>query len=275
MAVIVNGKSVSYIQGQSAVAWISGSTTSTSGNLLMYVGTSGKVAADSGILAASVLTSGGGGGGGASFWSGLGAVTYSASPQFTVSGGYSGIIVGTPLKYLISGVVCYGDVSYSGTTYSGGTTAVYVRGVPLSNGLTSAYVGDLSRIGQIAIPMPGYWEAATVSTYLNSNQLFPGGYPWDLPTAYIIGYNFQTATIDSGTGTYVNLVVNGNQFSSLNSNKGLAVTTTGNIWTATDLNLISSTNPTISYGQYLDINVTAGTSGNATNAMMVPICVIP
>ena len=59
MAVIVNGKSVSYIQGQSAVAWISGSTTSTSGNLLMYVGTSGKVAADSGILAASVLTSGG------------------------------------------------------------------------------------------------------------------------------------------------------------------------------------------------------------------------
>ena len=49
MAVIVNGKSVSYIQGQSAVAWISGSTTSTSGNLLMYVGTSGKVAADSGI----------------------------------------------------------------------------------------------------------------------------------------------------------------------------------------------------------------------------------
>ena len=185
------------------------------------------------------------------------------------------MIVGTPLKYLISGVVCYGDVSYSGTTYSGGTTAVYVRGVPLSNGLTSAYVGDLSRIGQIAIPMPGYWEAATVSTYLNSIQLFPGGYPWDLPTAYIIGYNFQTAAIDSGTGTYVNLVVNGNQFSSLNSNKGLAVTTTGNIWTATDLNLISSTNPTISYGQYLDINVTAGTSGNATNAMMVPICVIP
>lgn len=241
----------------------------------MYVGTSGKVAADSGILAASVLTSGGGGGGGASFWSGLGAVTYVASPQFTVSGGYSGMIVGTPLKYLISGVVCYGDVSYSGTTYSGGTTAVYVRGVPLSNGLTSAYVGDLSRIGQIAIPMPGYWEAATVSTYLNSIQLFPGGYPWDLPTAYIIGYNFQTAAIDSGTGTYVNLVVNGNQFSSLNSNKGLAVTTTGNIWTATDLNLISSTNPTISYGQYLDINVTAGTSGNATNAMMVPICVIP
>ncbi len=275
MAVIVNGKSVSYIQGQSAVAWISGSTTSTSGNLLMYVGTSGKVAADSGILAASVLTSGGGGGGGASFWSGLGAVTYVASPQFTVSGGYSGMIVGTPLKYLISGVVCYGDVSYSGTTYSGGTTAVYVRGVPLSNGLTSAYVGDLSRIGQIAIPMPGYWEAATVSTYLNSIQLFPGGYPWDLPTAYIIGYNFQTAAIDSGTGTYVNLVVNGNQFSSLNSNKGLAVTTTSNIWTATDLNLISSTNPTISYGQYLDINVTAGTSGNATNAMMVPICVIP
>ncbi len=53
MAVIVNGKSVSYIQGQSAVAWISGSTTSTSGNLLMYVGTSGKVAADSGILATS------------------------------------------------------------------------------------------------------------------------------------------------------------------------------------------------------------------------------
>ena len=198
MAVIVNGKSVSYIQGQSAVAWISGSTTSTSGNLLMYVGTSGKVAADSGILAASVLTSGGGGGGGASFWSGLGAVTYVPSPQFTVSGGYSGMIVGTPLKYLISGVVCYGDVSYSGTTYSGGTTAVYVRGVPLSNGLTSAYVGDLSRIGQIAIPMPGYWEAATVSTYLNSIQLFPGGYPWDLPTAYIIGYNFQTAAIDSG-----------------------------------------------------------------------------
>ena len=276
MATVVNGKPVSYVV-QKTVTTIAPASSVSFTPYGYLSGTNVQAALqqvnDTFTLSGSVV-------GGASFWTSLGTVAYSAATAFTLSGGYSGIVTMTPLKYSISGVTCYGAISMSGTAYSGAstTTMVSIIGVPLvagASGLTAMSYGDFSRIRQVTIPLTGYWDTVTDSTYLNDRAGLPGGYPWNLPTAHIIGYNFRTGTIDAGTGNYANLVVNGAQFSSLNSNKGLSITTTSNLWTATDLNLISSTNPTISYGQYLDVNVTAGTSANATNAVITPVYVIP
>src|SRR5208283_1042856 len=112
MAVIVNGKPVVYVQG-SSTTWVSGFTTSsTSGDIAILKGTGGQVIADSGILAASILTSGSVTGG-ASLWTALTAntdfVTTGASTSTIImnTDQTANIKVGYSLKMVFNGTTLY------------------------------------------------------------------------------------------------------------------------------------------------------------------------
>jgi hypothetical protein len=158
------------------------------------------------------------------------------------------------------------------------SSLITFRGPPITTGaglLTAVSWGDQSRIEAIPVLMPGYYEAATVSTYINSNILSPNGYEWELPTAgYCVGYTFQTATADGSSNGYIQLVVNGNNVCSTGAT-GVLVNATSLLTTGVAVNTVSNTNITISPGQFFEISVTAGTGLNATNGRLTAIFVIP
>jgi hypothetical protein len=170
----------------------------------------------------------------------------------------------------------------SGNTYYGVITActtslITIAGIPLTTGgnnLTALSIGDQSHLVQVPISMPGYWDAATVSTYINSNLLMPSGFLWELPTAYCVGYNFQNGTADGSSNAYVQLVVNGNNVCSTGAT-GMVISSTSLFSTGVAVNTVSSTNITIATGQYFEISATAGSSANALNGRLVALIVIP
>ena len=182
------------------------------------------------------------------------------------------IKTGYAIKYVFNSNTYYGQV----TAITSGLLTF--RGPPITTGaglLTAISYGDESRVKAIPVLMPGYYEAATVSTYINSNILSPSGYEWELPSAgYCVGYTFQTGTTDGSSNGYIQLVVNGNNVCSTGAT-GILVNSTSLLTTGVAVNTVSSTNITISPGQFFEISVTAGTGLNATNGRLVAIFVIP
>jgi hypothetical protein len=178
---------------------------------------------------------------------------------------------GTPIKYVFNGNTYYGMLTACTTSL------MTIRGPPLSTGsnlLTALSVGDISRVIQVPVSMPGFWDASTVSTYINSNLLVPSGFPWNDGTAYCVGYDFVNGTADGSSNAYVQLVVNGNNVCSTGST-GMVISSTSIFSTGVAVNTVSNTNITIGYGQFFEISVTKGTGGDATNGRLTAIFVIP
>ena len=268
-----------------ATGMLSGSGSSTSGHLAAYIGTGGIVVADSGIAYASILTSGSGGTA-FSGWVTLAAGTdFSTTPASTsgitmLTNQSGNISQGSPIMFTLSG----SNVYYAQETVitSGLMT---IRGPPLSTTsgvLTALSYGDRIRMGQLTLSMPGYWDATsgTNYTYLNNNNLMQNGYRWDLPTCYLVGYDFIATTPDGAGTAYVNVLwgtwtsgaVGMSGLSTLNSGKGLAVSSGATVYkTGVDIPATQA----ISYGQSLEVQVTPGTSGNATNGTPTILFVVP
>src|SRR5271157_4174568 len=150
------------------------------------------------------------------------------------------------------------------------SSLITIRGPPLSTSsgaLTTLSYGDATRVGQLTVSMPGYWDATSTNTYINSNTLMPNGYPWAISTCYLVGFNFITATPDSGGTSYVNVLwgtwtsgaVGMSGISTSNSGKGLAVSSGATLYqTGVDIPATQS----IAQGQALDVMVTPSTSGD-------------
>lgn len=218
------------------------------------------------------------GGGGASMWTALTATTDFA----TTAPSTSTITMNTDQTANIKTGYAL-KLTFNTYTYYAQVTAITsslltFRGPPITTGaglLTAVSWGDQSRIKAIPILMPGYYEAATATTYINSNLLSPSGYEWELPsTGYCVGYTFQTATADGSSDGKIQLVVNGNNVCSTAA-AGITASSTSLLTTGVAINVVSNTNITIIPGQYFEISVTKGTVGDATNGRLTAIFVVP
>jgi hypothetical protein len=227
--------------------------------------------------AGTITIAASGGGGGASFWTALTATTDFA----TTAPSTSTITMNTDQTANIK--AGYGlTMVFNGNTYRAVVTAITsslltFAGPPITTGaglLTALSWGDESRVKAIPVLMPGYYEAATVATYINSNLLSPSGYEWEGPTAYCCGFKFQTSTADGSSNGYVQLVVNGNNISSVGAS-GILVNATTLLTTGVSVNTFSNINATIAPGQYFEISVTKGTGGDATNGRLTALFVVP
>jgi hypothetical protein len=224
------------------------------------------------------LSWGAGGGGGASFWTALTATTDfsttgASTSTITMNTDQTGNIpVGSAVRYTYNGTLYYGQVTAL-------TSALMtIRGSTIGTGaglLTTLAYGDQTRIGQISIPFPGYYEAATTSTAINDILLIPSGMLWDLMPAYFIGLDIQNGTADSGgTQAIVNLIVNGNALDTSNSSSGLSISGTSLVRSVVDINSTLA-NTLISRGQYLEVKITKGTNGDGLNLIVTGLFVRP
>ena len=174
------------------------------------MGTSGLVAADSGIFSCVCTDFRRGGGTSFSGWVALTAsIDFSTTPASTstitmLTNQSGNISVGSPIMFTLSG----SNIFYAQETAitSGLMT---IRGTPLSTTsgvLTALSYGERIRMGELSLSMPGYWDSVSANTYINTYILRPNGYPWALPTCYLVGFNFIAATPDSGSAAYVNVL---------------------------------------------------------------------
>lgn len=182
------------------------------------------------------------------------------------------ITVGARIKMTFNGATQYGQVTALTSSL------LTFRGQPITTGsglLTALSWGDQSRAGQISFSIPGYYESVSTSTAINDRILLPSGYLWDDEPVYFIGLDIQNGTADSGaTQGIVNLVVNGNLLDTSNSTNGLSISGTSLVRSAVDINATLA-NTLLSRGQYLEIKVTKGTNGDASNLLVTALYVIP
>jgi hypothetical protein len=180
------------------------------------------------------------------------------------------IPIGTPIKFTLSGVVYYAQVTALTSSL------MTIRGAPLTtsaSALTAISYGDATRIAQVTISFPGYYEAATTSTAINTNLLIPSGLLWDMTTAYCVGLDIQNSTADSGaTQAIINAIINGNALDTSNSSSGLSISGTSLVRSVVD---ISTSYYTIAQGQYIEVKITKGTNGDGTNLAVTLVFVIP
>ena len=227
---------------------------------------------------AGTITIAASGGGGSSAWTALTATTDFATTAPGTStitmntDQTANIKIGSPIKYTFNGTVLYGQVTALTSSL------MTIRGSAITTGaglLTALSWGDHSQIGQLSIPIPGYYESVTTSTSINDQLLMPSGLLWDLLPAYFIGLDIQNGTADSGgTQGIVNLVVNGNLLDTSNSTNGLSISGTSLVRSVVDINATIN-NTLLSRGQYLEIKVTKGTNGDALNLLVTALYVIP
>jgi hypothetical protein len=145
-----------------------------------------------------------------------------------------------------------------------GPTAATSGNLAVFDGATGKLIKDGGSKAQtvtVTTPMPGPYEVATVSTYINSNLLMPGGFLWEHPNATCTGFTFKTGTTDSSSNGTVQLIVNGSSVGTATVNTTSLITVSGSVAIAT--------------GQYVEISVTKGTGGDATNGVLTAIFVIP
>jgi hypothetical protein len=224
-----------------------------------------------------VVIAASGGGGSTSVWNPLTATTDFAtagasSSTITMNSNQTGnIAVGDAIKYV------FNENTYRGQITALTSSLMTFRGPPITTGagLLTAVSWARAKDAIVAIPvlMPRYYEAATVSTYIDSNLLSPNGYEWELSRGYCIGFTFQTATADGSSNGQIQLVVNGNNVCST-ATAGITVSSTSLLSTGVAINVVSNTNITIDLGQFFEISVTKGTGGNATNGRLVALFVV-
>jgi hypothetical protein len=182
------------------------------------------------------------------------------------------IAIGAPIRYTFNGTVLYGQVTALTSSL------MTFRGSAITTGaglLTALSWGDHSQIGQLSIPIPGYYASVTTSTAINDRLRMPSGYLWDIGPAYFVGINIQNGTADSGgTQAIVNAIVNGNALDTSNTNNGLSISGTTLVRSVVDINATIA-NTLLSRGQYVEVKVTKGTNGDALDLMVNLIVVFP
>jgi len=253
---------------------VTGPSSSTSGDLVTFNGTTGKIIQDSGIgFGASTTTflrndgtwQTPSGGGGSSPWTALTATTDFATTGASTStitmntDQTANIKIGTRIKMTFNSATQYGIVSAI-------TSALLTfRGQAITTGsglLTALSWGDASRNVEITFTFPSYYEGATTSTAINDRQLGASGFLWKGLPVYFVGFDIRNGTADSGgTQAIINSIINGNALSTSNSSSGISISGTSVTSTAVDINATLA-NTLLSSGQFIEVKITKGTNGD-------------
>ena len=182
--------------------------------------------------------------------------TYEATPASTstitmLANRTTAISVGTPVKYLIEGVVGYGIVTALTANL------MTIAGAPLGGSITALFFGTPEMVGQIDYAFPGVFCAVAGTTLIETLQKSCS--VWRGKPAYLVQISHKLLLVDSGTAPKVTASVGGSVVGTDNTNTGLAA---GTSLVSTIIG-INTTNYRIEHGDAIEIRTTAGGSGDA------------
>ena len=126
------------------------------------------------------------------------------------------ILVGYAIKFTLSGVVYYAQVTAITASL------MTIRGAPLTTGagnLTAlSYSIFPSQVDVLDLSVDGYYEDATDSTLILSDMR--KRLVWEESKAYIVGWDMSQRIVDTGTEANVTVMVNALAVGTANTNQG-------------------------------------------------------
>lgn len=196
-----------------------------------------------------------GGAGGAAPWTDAGAFSRTANSTFTVTDNATNqavFVPGRPIRYRATASTWrYGIV----TAYASGT--VTIAGAPMTTGDDDEIqYGDMTRVVQVPVFIPGYFEDAANTTLIASD--LGQELTWGQGTAYLVRVRARNRIADTGaTDATVNVHLGGS--AALSTPLTLAANAT---W-YTSAVAVSTTNYEVSFDEVVEVSTAKGTNGNA------------
>ncbi|MBF0098651.1 MAG: hypothetical protein HQM05_15090 [Magnetococcales bacterium] len=184
--------------------------------------------------------------------------TYVATPAststITTLISRSGVIpIGTPIAYKIGGVYYFGIVRNITPD------TITVAGAPLSGDIQRLLLGVAEQVGQADYVIPGVFSAIAedelIKTFQKSHSFWRG------KPAYLVHISHIVQALDSTVQPNVNVLINGNAVGTDNANTGLPVAL---VVQSTGIG-INPSNYRIEYGDVIELETTAGGTGNASD----------
>jgi len=175
------------------------------------------------------------------------------------------ISTGIALKYKISGTYYYGICS------SIASNLLVIQGAPFSGNVTELYYDESStKVIEMVIPVNGYYEASTDTALLLDYCSYY--LPWTRQKSYLVNYSFISKITDTGaTKGKATVLINSADVNSVAG--GLTLTTSATKYsTVVDIN---TSNYDINNGEYIELSVTKGTNGDASDLTAILTFVCP
>ena len=204
-------------------------------------------------------------------WTEISTDNYTATPTNTYTLGMSdttGMVVGLPLKYVISTTTYYGII-----VAVSANTSITVAGASLSADVTALYVGTSEMVHAEWFTIASTFADAPADLLAADEKK---SFLWQKREAFLVRMLFKCETDDTVSDPKCNVKVNGNAVSSNDSNNGFAVTSA---WTApatTELVAINTSNYDIQFGEAVEIACTAAGGGaDAADLSVMTVWVLP
>lgn len=252
----------SYTDGQLLIGNTTGNTLAKA---TLTAGTGISVTNGSGTITIAAT----GGGGGAARWTEIAAGHYTATPASTSTLTFgtddtATLLPGLPVKYTISSVVYYGQITACAANL------LTIRGAPMGGDVSNLYYGTPEMVKVLHVAVPGAYSDATNTGLLASDCYTQTR--WNEAAAYCVGFDLITQVDDSGaTQPNVNVTWGGNAISTANTAAGPLVAET---WGGTVVD-VSTTNYAVGRQEALEVSTVKGTNGDAMDLSLDIIMVKP
>ena len=163
------------------------------------------------------------------------------------------ISIGTPIRYVIS------SVAYYGLVMNITSTTLTIAGPPLSDDIDDLYFGVSEMVVQLDHDIPGAFAASAegelIKTIRKSHSVWRG------KPAYLVQIGHIVQALDSGTQPNVTASIGGGVVGTDNTNTGLPVAL---VLQSTSVG-INPSNYRIEYGDAIELETTAGGTGDASD----------
>ena len=163
------------------------------------------------------------------------------------------ISIGTPIRYVIS------SVAYYGLVMNITSTTLTIAGPPLSDDIDDLYFGVSEMVGQADYVIPGAFAAAAVDKLIKTFQKSHS--VWRGKPAYLVQIGHIVQALDSTDQPEVTASINSGVVGTDNTNTGLPVAL---VVQSTGVG-INPSNYRIEYGDVIELETTAGGTGNASD----------
>jgi hypothetical protein len=169
------------------------------------------------------------------------------------------IIVGTPIKFTLSGT------EYWAICTAITASLLTIGGAPLTTSagaLTALSYGDNTRVVQLTIAIPGYYEETSYTTApfaLESLLFMRYGILWKYSKAYLVQFSCIHRVADTGTPPQINIMVDGTAVCTTNSGGGLSMPTNNTSSVSTVVDITTGGTYRIQNGEFIEVKITKGT----------------
>ena len=169
------------------------------------------------------------------------------------------IFVGSPIKFTLSGT------EYFAICSAITASLLTISGAPLttaSGGLTALSYSSSSRVVQMTISIPGYYEETSYTSAPYALESLLGmryGIMWAYTKAYLVKFSAIHRVADTGTAPIINVLVDGSSVCTSNSNNGLSMPTNNTSSVSTAVDIATGGTYRIQNGEFIEVKITKGT----------------